>query len=294
MSSAEPRYCYRHPDRETGLSCSECGRPICADCATFAAVGIRCPDHAGGRGGKKSRQLRPPTVHRAQGVALATGSAPITKALIAINVAIYLITVEQGGAGLNNPGGHLLFSWILDAHDVANGGWYRLVTNMFLHASLVHIGFNMYALWIIGTPVEQYLGRARYLGLYFVSGLAGSAGALLWTPGFSLGASGAVFGVLGAMMILEWQITGRLAGNALTWIAINLFVDFVYNSAGGAISIGAHIGGAVGGILITLGYAHWRGGRAQYGQLGLGGVVGLVAVAVASVAIAYFKVRGYA
>jgi len=294
MSTAEPRYCYRHPDRETGLSCSECGRPICADCATFAPVGIRCPDHAGARGGKKPRQIKPPTVRRAEGVALATGSAPITKLLIAANVAIYLITVEQGGGGLNNPGGSLLYRWILYGPVVVHGGWYRLVTSMFLHANLLHIGFNMYALWVIGTPVEQYLGRARYLGLYFVSGLAGSAGALVLTPhNPTLGASGAVFGVLGSMMILEWQITGRLAGNAMTWIAINLVVDFVYNGFGGAISIGAHIGGAIGGILITLGYAHWRSGRAQYGQLGLEGVIGLVAVAAASVAIAYFKVRGY-
>ena len=240
-------------------------------------------------------QIKPPTVRRAEGVALATGSAPITKALIAINLAVYLITVEQGGGGLNSPGGSLLERWILYGPVVAHGDWYRLVTSMFLHANLLHIGFNMYALWVIGTPVEQYLGRARYVGLYFVSGLAGSAGALLWTPlGFGLGASGAVFGVLGAMMILEWQITGRLAGNAMTWIAINLVIDFVYNSSGGSISIGAHIGGAIGGILITLGYAHWRGGRAQYGQLGLSGIFGLVAVAAASIAIAYWKVRGYA
>ena len=294
MSAHETRYCYRHPDRETGLSCSDCGRPICADCATFAPVGIRCPDHAGARGAKKT-QLRPPTVRRAQGMALATGSAPITKALIALNVAIYLITVEQGGGGLNNPGGSLLFRWILYGPLVAHGGWYRLVTSMFLHASLIHIGFNMYALWLIGTSVEQYLGPVRYVGLYFVSGLAGSAGALLWSPLTpSLGASGAVFGVLGAMMILEWQITGRLAGNAMTWIVINLVIDFVYNGFGGNISIGAHIGGAIGGILITLGYAHWRGGRAQYGALGITGVFGLVAVAAASIAIAYWKVRGYA
>ena len=294
MSAHETRYCYRHPDRETGLSCSDCGRPICADCATFAPVGIRCPDHAGARGAKKT-QLRPPTVRRAQGMALATGSAPITKALIALNVAIYLITVEQGGGGLNNPGGSLLFRWILYGPLVVHGGWYRLVSSMFLHANLLHIGFNMYALWLIGTSVEQYLGPVRYVGLYFVSGLAGSAGALLWSPLTpSLGASGAVFGVLGAMMILEWQITGRLAGNAMTWIVINLVIDFVYNGFGGNISIGAHIGGAIGGILITLGYAHWRGGRAQYGALGITGVFGLVAVAAASIAIAYWKVRGYA
>jgi membrane associated rhomboid family serine protease len=290
MSAHEPRYCYRHPDRETGLSCSECGRPICADCATFAPVGIRCPDHAGARGGKKPMQIKPPAVRRVQGVALATGSAPITKALVAANLAVYLITVEQGG-GFNSPGGNLLLRWILWGPAVAHGGWYRLVTSMFLHASLLHIGFNMYILWWAGSQVEQYLGRARYIGLYFVAGLAGSAGALLQAPLVpSLGASGAVFGVLGAMALLEWQVLGRLGGQALPLIAINLVLGFVISN----ISWGAHIGGLIGGVLVTLGYAHWRGGRAQYGQLGLSGVFGLVAVAASSVAIAYFRVRGYA
>jgi membrane associated rhomboid family serine protease len=302
MSSAEPRYCYRHPDRETGLSCSDCGRPICADCATFAAVGIRCPDHAGARGGKKQRQIKPPTVHRAQGMALATASAPITKALIAINAAIYLITIEQG-RGLSDPGGSLYGKWLLLGSKVTPHGtwiygdlahdhqWWRLATSMFLHGSILHIGMNMYVLWVIGTPVEQYLGRARYIGLYFVAGLAGAAGALLQAP-FTpvVGASGAIFGILGAMLILEWQITGRLAGQAMMLIVINLGLSFAIPN----ISWGGHIGGLIGGILITLGYAHWRGGRAQYGQLGLSGVAGLVAVGVASVAVAYFRVRGYA
>ena len=289
MSTAEPRYCYRHPDRETGLSCSDCGRPICADCATFASVGIRCPDHAGTRK-SAAKRIRPRPVHRAQGVALATGSAPITKALIGINAAIYLYTVSQG-AGLNSPGGKLFVQWILYGPLVAHGGWYRLVTAMFLHASVIHIGFNMYALWVIGTPVEQYLGRVRYIGLYFVSGLAGSAGALLLAPHTpTLGASGAVFGILGAMMILEWQVTGRLAGNAMTWIVINLIIDVFIPG----ISIGGHIGGVIGGVLIMLGYAHWRDGRAQYGQIAIPGVLGLIGVAVGSVAIAYFRVRGYA
>jgi membrane associated rhomboid family serine protease len=289
MSTAEPRYCYRHPDRETGLSCSDCGRPICADCATFAPVGIRCPDHAGTRKGPVSRP-RQQLVRRAPGVALATGSAPITKALIAINVAIFLVTASQSGS-FSQPGGNLYVRWVLFGPLVVHGGWYRLVTAMFLHASIIHIGFNMYALWVIGTPVEQYLGRARYIGLYFVSGLAGSAGGLLQAPHEPiLGASGAIFGILGAMLILEWQITGRLAGNAMTWILINIVISFAIPN----ISWGGHIGGLIGGILITLGYAHWRGGRAQYGQLGLGGVLGLIVVAVGSVALAYWRVRGYA
>jgi membrane associated rhomboid family serine protease len=302
MSTVETRYCYRHPDRETGLSCSECGRPICADCATFAPVGIRCPDHAGVRRGPTTR-VKPKPVRRAPGVALATGNAPITKALIAINLGIYLITAVQGN-GLNDPGGALLNKFILvgsKAHlgfftpygDLAHDHqWWRLVTAMFLHASILHIAFNMYALWVIGTPIEQYLGKARYLGLYFVSGLAGSAGALVQAPYTPvLGASGAIFGILGAMMILEWQVTGRLAGQAAALVAINLGISFVIPG----ISWGGHVGGLIGGILIMLGYGHWGGrGRAQYGQLGLTGALGLIVVGVGSVAIAYFKVRGLA
>jgi membrane associated rhomboid family serine protease len=303
MSTVETRYCYRHPDRETGLACSECGRPICADCATFAPVGIRCPDHSGVRSSPGTRVKPRPVVRRAPGMALATGNAPITKALIAINLAIYLITAVQG-AGLSNPGGALLSRFILvgsNVHgrffvpygDLAHDHqWYRLVTAMFLHASILHIAFNMYALWVIGRPVEQYLGTARYVGLYFVSGLAGSAGALLQSP-FTpvLGASGAIFGILGAMMILEWQVTGSLAGQAAALVAINLGLSFVIPG----ISWGGHVGGLIGGILIMLAYGHWgTRGRAQYGQLGLGGAVGLIVVGVGSLAIAYFRVRGLA
>ncbi|HZT53939.1 MAG TPA: rhomboid family intramembrane serine protease [Gaiellaceae bacterium] len=291
MSTVEPRYCYRHPDRETGLSCSECGRPICADCATFAAVGIRCPDHAGGRSGVTSR-IRPRPVRRAPGVALASGSAPVTRILIAINVAVYLLTVAQGGGHFDAPGGSVFLKMILYGPWVAHGGWWRLATAMFLHANILHIAFNMLALYVIGTPVEQYLGRTRYLGLYLVSGLAGSAGGLLQAPATPiLGASGAIFGILGAMLILEWQVTGRLAGNAMTWIVINLAISFTIPN----ISWGGHIGGLIGGILVTLAYAGWHErGRAAYGHLGLGGVLGLVLVAAASVALAYWKVRGYA
>jgi membrane associated rhomboid family serine protease len=294
MTEVETKYCYRHPDRPTGLSCSECGRPICADCMTPAAVGIRCPEHAGGRTtvrGLRAPRRPPLRVPRARGTALATGRAPVTKALIVLNVAIYLVTAAQGH-GLNNPGGSLYLHWLLYGPWVVHGGWYRLVTSMFLHGFLLHIGFNMVALWFIGTPVEQYLGPARYLGLYFVSGLAGAAGALLQAPLVpTVGASGAIFGILGSMLILEWQITGRLAGQAMTWIVINLVIDFI---PGTNISWGGHLGGLVGGILITLGYAHWRGGHAQYGRLGIAGVLGLIAVAAGSVAVAYFRVRGYA
>ncbi len=292
MSSLETRYCYRHPDRETGLSCSECDRPICADCATFAPVGIRCPDHARG---PNAPRIPAPKIARSPNRVLA---ARATIGLIALNVIVYLITAAQG-AGINNPQGGpgtLYYKWVLYGPFVPHGGWYRLVTAMFLHGFFLHIALNMWALWFIGRLVEGYLGPTRFLLLYFVAGLAGSAGALVATPTQPVvGASGAIFGVLGAMMILEWQITGRLAGQAMTLIVINLLFNFAFNGLGGNISIGGHIGGLIGGILITLGYGHWGGtGRAQYGRLGIGGILGLAVVAAGSLAIAYWKVRGYA
>jgi membrane associated rhomboid family serine protease len=297
MSTVETRYCYRHPDRETGLSCSECGRPICADCANFGPVGVRCPDHATNSRPGPAARIKPPQVRRAPGIALGTGSAPVTYTLIAINVLIYLVGASQGG-GLNNPGaslnqqGSLYYHAVLFGPFVPHGGWYRLVTAMFLHASILHIAFNMYALFVIGRVVEQYLGTTRYIGLYFVSGLAGSAGALLQAPTTPvLGASGAIFGILGAMMVLEWQATGSLAGQAAALVAINLVISFLIPG----ISWGGHVGGLIGGVLIMLAYAHWGDrGRAQYGQLGIGGIIGLVAVAAGSVAVAYLRVRGYA
>ena len=276
--------CYRHPDRETGLSCSECGRPICTECMTVAPVGIRCPDHAG-----KQRTIRAPRI-----VARPSGSAIVTKVLVGLNVAVYLVTAVQG-SGLNAPGGKLFTDWALFGPLVANGDWWRLVTSMFLHASIAHIALNMLALWFIGRAVEEYLGPLRFALLYLVSGLAGSAGALVADPrGVTVGASGAIFGILGAMMILEWNVTGRLAGQAATWIAINLVFNFAYNSSGGNISIGGHIGGLIGGILVTLTFAHWGRGHAAYGKLGLPGILGLVAVAAGSIAIAYLKVRNLA
>src|SRR2546430_6873025 len=137
--------CYRDPDRETGLSCSECGRPICTECMTMAPVGIRCPDHAGNAAGR--RRLRGPApVIRAQRQ-LGSTFAPVTKALIAINVLVYLITAVQGQR-LNSPGGSLFDHMALSggrfqdgAHlygGVAQGDWWRLITAAFLHANLIH------------------------------------------------------------------------------------------------------------------------------------------------------------
>jgi membrane associated rhomboid family serine protease len=254
---------------------------------TVAPVGLRCPDHAGSarrakpRGGRVA--IRPATP-------LAGTQALVTKILIGVNVAIYLLTAAQGG-GINNPGGRLFERMILWGPFVARGDWWRLITSAFLHASLVHILFNMLALWWFGGPVEQYLGRTRFVLLYVVSGLAGAAGALVQAPLTPVvGASGAIFGILGAMVVLEYQATGRIGGNAMTLIVINLAISFAIPN----VSWGGHVGGLIGGVLSTLAFARFGRGHAAYGRLGLAGAAGLLLVGVGSVLIAYWKVKGYA
>jgi membrane associated rhomboid family serine protease len=279
--------CYRHPDRETGLSCSECGRPICTDCVTFAPVGLRCPDHAAsGNAPKVQRQVQ----RVVRGARIRPTDAIVTRILVGINIVVYLITIAQG-SGLNDPGGSLFYKWALFGPSVDHGDWWRLITSAFLHASVIHIAFNMLALWWLGAPVEMVLGRVRFIGLYLVSGLAGAAGALVANPNaVTVGASGAIFGLLGAGLILEWQATGSIAGNYLTLILINLAISFAVPG----ISIGGHIGGLIGGILATLAFARFGRGHAAYGRISVLGAASLIAIAVGSVLIAYWKVRGLA
>lgn len=280
-------YCYRHPDRETGLSCSECGRPICTECMTVAPVGLRCPDHSG----------RPQGVARVRRQVRRAGwagtGALVTKALVALNVLVFLAEIGTGsGATGAGSGGNVVDRFALDGPDVANGGWWRLITAGFLHANVLHIGLNMLILWLVGSPLEEMLGRGRYLLLYFVSLLAGSAGALLQAPLVTtVGASGAIFGLFGALLVLEYFATGRIVGGqAFGLIVINLIFSFTFSN----ISWGGHIGGLVGGILGTLVLARFGRGHAAYGRLGLLGIAGMVLIGAASVVVAYWKVRGYA
>lgn len=280
--------CYRHPARETGLSCSECGRPVCTDCVTFAPVGLRCPDHATVSGPARVPRPHARVVRRPQ---LHVGDAIVTRVLVAVIVLIYLAQLG-GGAGVNADSGWIFENGALFGPLVADGEWWRLITTAFLHYGPIHLALNALALWWLGAPVEMVIGRARYVLLYFVSGLAGSAGALLLDPtAVTVGASGAIFGMLGAGLILEWRATGSIAGQYLTLIVINLAFSIGFS---GRISLGGHVGGLVGGVLGTLVLARFGRGHAAYGRVGLAGVAGLVAIGVASVAIAYWKVRGLA
>jgi membrane associated rhomboid family serine protease len=285
MAEAVEKTCYRHPDRVTGLSCTECGRPICTECMTMAPVGIRCPEHSG----------KPQGVQRVtKGVRRAafegTG-AKVTKALIGVNVAVYVAELATGG-GVNGTGSTIYLKGVLFGPLLEQGEWWRLMTAAFLHYGPVHLILNMVALYWFGSLLEERIGSGRYLLLYLVSGLAGSAGSLLWSNGFltpTVGASGAIFGILGAGLVLERQRDYVFGGSALGVIVIN----FVFTFSISGISKGGHIGGLVGGILCALGLTRFGRGHAAYGRPGVLGVATIVLVGVASIAIAYWRVTSY-
>jgi membrane associated rhomboid family serine protease len=250
---------------------------------TFGPVGIRCPDHAG-----KARG----TAKVVQSVRRGPTSRPgiVTTTLIAINVGIYLLQLA-GGASINASSGWIYEHGALYGPLVADGDWYRLITAAFLHYGPIHLGMNMLALWWIGRPLEDYLGPVRYLLLYLVAGLAGSAGALIANPtAVTVGASGAIFGILGAAIVLERQGTYVLGGSAITLLVVNLAFTFAVPG----ISIGGHLGGLAGGALVILALSQFGKGNAAYSRIDVVSIASIVAVGLLSVAVAYWKVRGYA
>jgi membrane associated rhomboid family serine protease len=284
MASAEQtRVCYRHPKAETAVTCSSCGKPICTDCMVFAAVGIKCPDCAGQPTGVKKATTRARTAARG-----GTG-AIVTRTLIAINVAVFLVQIAEGDLrGINSEA---YFRGALYGPYIAAGDWWRLVTAGFLHIGPIHLLFNMLMLWWFGGALEGLLGRVRFLAVYFVSILAGSAGALLLAPDQpTVGASAGVFGILGAGLILERRGINVFGGAALMVVLLNVVLSFAIAQ----ISLGGHLGGLAGGVLAILALSGFGRDHAAYSRLGFPAVAGLVGVAVVSIAIAYARVRGYA
>jgi membrane associated rhomboid family serine protease len=231
--------CYRHPNRETGVSCSNCGRPICPDCMTPTPVGMRCPECAK----QKTKVTR-------GAVAPGRYDAPATYVLIALNVAAYLVEIAGGSGGLSPGNSSIIFDFGLFGPSVAEGEWYRLLTSGFLHASLLHIGFNMFALYFLGRILEPGIGTARFVAIYLASLFAGSLGALLLDPNaLTYGASGAVFGIFGATFVIARHrgIEG-LAASIGVVLLLNLAITFGSRE----ISIGGHLGGLVAGVLCAL------------------------------------------
>jgi membrane associated rhomboid family serine protease len=252
----------------------------------FSSVGIKCPECAG---------QKPPVKKAASRVRVAAGertSFIATNTLIAVNVVTYLLQATNGGT-LTNPAGEIFQRGFLRAYEVAGGEWWRLVTNAFLHGSPIHLLFNMLMLWWFGRLLEGLLGTWRFLAVYFLSVLAGSAGALLLAPtSATIGASGAVFGILGAGLVLERHNINVFGGTALLIVLFNL--SFTLFTSPSYVSIGGHVGGLIGGALAVLVLSRFGRGHAVYGRFDLPVAAGLLGIAVASVALSYLQVRGYA
>lgn len=240
--------CYRHPDRETYIRCSRCDRPICPDCMRPASVGFQCPECVA-QGQRTQRSVRTAFGGRP------TAGATVTLTLIGINVAAYVVERLAGTdffirfamLGLASNGTELV--------GVAEGQYWRLVTAAFLHDpySWLHIAFNMYALYVLGPPIEAMLGRARFLALYLISAVGGTAASYAFLPSNvpSVGASTAIFGLFGA-----WIVLGRKRGLDIRpmWVllAINLGLGFLVPG----IDWRGHIGGLVAGALVSAAFAY--------------------------------------
>jgi membrane associated rhomboid family serine protease len=234
--------CYRHPSRETGVSCSNCGRPICPDCMTTTPVGMRCPECAGER--TKVKTIRN------------VSSRPeLTIALIAINVVAFLAEGNVSITGQPTDKVYekgALFGSLegFAGQGVAHGQWWRIVTSGFLHENLLHIGFNMYVLYLLGQMLEPALGRMRFGVIYAVSLLAGSLGALLVSPhSLTVGASGAVFGVMGAAAV---EMRARQIPIMQSGVGGLILINLVISFALPGISWGGHVGGLIGGALTAI------------------------------------------
>ena len=258
--------CYRHPDRETGVACSSCGRAICPDCMTPTPVGMRCPACSRERTRVKTVRSLP--------------SAPsVTMTLIALNVIVFVAEFVTGGPLINGSSGVVVNDGVLFGPLIVHQHEYwRLITSGFLHDGLLHILFNMFFLWIVGPQLETAIGSFNFAVVYFVSLLAGSFGALLFQPDVpTLGASGALFGLLGALMVVAYDRGISIWRSGLGPI---LVINLVFSLAVRNISIGGHLGGFVGGVI-----AGWLVVQlSQRRRLPAAAIAGCAVLAVASVA----------
>jgi len=247
-----------------------------------ASVGFQCPSCVR-EGSRSTRSGR-----TAYGGKRPGNAALTSQVLIGINVAVWLLILATGGGRSRVvdylallPGGPALdFSSQHIVHGVASGAPWQLLTSMFTHVEVWHIGFNMLALWVLGPQLELSIGRIRFLVVYLLSGLAGSA-TVMWfsaANGQTLGASGAIFGLMGVLLVIAVKVRGDVRG-MLTWIGINFVITFVFATY---ISWQGHLGGFVAGVVLGLVMAYApRPRRVVWQTAGASAVAVLVAVATA-------------
>jgi membrane associated rhomboid family serine protease len=232
--------CYRHPDRETGRSCTRCGKPSCSACLVQATIGSHCTDCV--------RESRPSAAVRARDWN-AGQHLLVTKLLIAANIAVFIWVVAGETRALSTAGlvSPRQYDIGLARFFLEQGEWYRMVTSGFLHYGLIHLGMNMYLLYVLGNMLEPAIGRTRFTLLYFAALLGGSAGAMILQPaGLHGGASGAVFGLMGAAAV---GLTHRGVNPFSTGIGTVLLLNLVITFTIPGISVGGHLGGAAAGAL---------------------------------------------
>lgn len=253
--SAGAPTCYRHPHTVTYIRCQRCERHICVQCQTQAPVGVLCPECVHGSGAAAN-----PSVARARRAWLPTGGdAPVaTYGLIIANVLIFLLQLIPG----LNLTDYLAYAPVYTHAEYAAIGapfepW-RMITATFAHSTgfVFHILLNMYTLWIFGSILERMLGRTRFLLLYFISGFAGSLGVMYWAPMATVvvGASGAIFGLVGAFLIIQRKLGGDTT-QLFILVGINLVIGFL---PGLAVSWQAHLGGLIGGVILGLIFVQTR------------------------------------
>lgn len=245
QSPAETPTCYRHPDRPTYVRCTRCGRYICPDCMRAAAVGHQCVACVN----EGAKSVRAPRTQFG-GVARAGAAPVLTYALIAVNVLMFVVQVTSG----NLERELTLWAPGIALHDQ----YYRLVTSMFLHYGAAHLLFNMWALYVVGQPLEAWLGRLRFGVVYALSGLGGSTLVYLISPlnTATAGASGAIFGLFGAIFVVA-----RKLHLDVRWVAVVIGINLVFTFVGPALGTGAiswqgHLGGLVTGAAIAAAFVY--------------------------------------
>lgn len=248
LDESEELYCYNHPKTATRLRCTRCDRPICGRCAIPASVGQHCPNCVA-----EARKSAP----RVRSVNVS--GSPATYVFLAVNVIVFVFQLAT-----QNPNGtdEVLLRGILSPLEIAQGEWYRLITPMFLHLNTIHIAVNSMSLYFVGPNVEQAFGTRRFVLIYLVAGFIGNVasyalGSCL-TP--SAGASGAIFGILGALAVYTYRrrtnaMMNAFFRNILFWIGLNVVITLTVPQ----INIWAHFGGLAGGAVLAAGYD--AGGR---------------------------------
>jgi len=245
LPSSAANYCYRHPGRQSFILCQRCGRTICPECQTQAAVGVICPECMA-LARKNAPRTKPAILTRLTG----QGQPTVTYSLIGITLFVYVLQFALGNTITNA----LLYAGVYNLP--GNFEPWRMLTTALVHGSILHVLLNMYTLWILGQILEPMLGRARFFSLYLLSGLAGSLGVLfLANPGQPVvGASGAIFGLMGAFLVIQRRLGGS-STQLLILVGINLVIGFL---PGLNIAWQAHVGGLIGGAVLGLIFTQTR------------------------------------